>query len=184
MNATRAERTELKIGDIITHVDGRPVESIVDSIKKYYPASNEAARMRNIAGDLLRSKEQTLYINYISSNQLKQREIYLENKSHLQHYIYKKSATKCYKFINENIGYISLKSIKDEDINTIKENFKNTKGIIIDIRISEHIHPPLPRNQRQGRIFYEQCAGQTINFQQNVIKHLFKFWKPVNSTYL
>ncbi|GHU89116.1 hypothetical protein FACS1894155_05370 [Bacteroidia bacterium] len=134
MNSARVERTELKIGDIITHIDGKSVESIVDSIKKYYPASNEAARMQNIAGDLLRSNEQTLSISYISSNQLKQREIYLEKKSHLQRYIYKKNTTKCYKFINENIGYISLKSIKDEDINKIKENFKNTKGIIIDIR--------------------------------------------------
>lgn len=134
MNSARVERTELKIGDIITHIGGKSVESIVDSIKKYYPASNEAARMRNIAGDLLRSNEQTLSISYISSNQLKQREIYLEKKSHLQRYIYKKNTTKCYKFINENIGYISLKSIKNEDINKIKEDFKNTKGIIIDIR--------------------------------------------------
>ena len=33
-----------------------------------------------------------------------------------------------------NIGYITLKSIKKEDIEKIKESFKNTKGIIIDIR--------------------------------------------------
>jgi C-terminal processing protease CtpA/Prc len=134
MSPAKVERAELKIGDIITHVDGKSVESIVDSIKKYYPASNEAARMRNIARDLLRSNEHTLYINYISSNQLKQNKIHLEKRSDLYHYIYKKDTTKCYKFINENIGYISLKTIKDEDIKKIKEDFRNTHGIIIDIR--------------------------------------------------
>jgi len=36
--------------------------------------------------------------------------------------------------INKNIGYITLKTIKDEDISTIKREFLNTKGIIIDIR--------------------------------------------------
>lgn len=126
--------SELRTGDIITHIDGKPVESIVDSIRKYYPASNEAARMRFIADDLLRSNEHTLHINYISSNQLKQNEIHLEKKSDLYYYIYKKDASKCYRFINENIGYISLKTIKDEDINKIKEDFKNARGIIIDIR--------------------------------------------------
>jgi C-terminal processing protease CtpA/Prc len=36
--------------------------------------------------------------------------------------------------LDGNIGYITLASIKDEDIPHIKESFKNTKGIIIDIR--------------------------------------------------
>lgn len=131
---TKIERTGLKIGDIITHVDGKLIEFIVDSIKKYYPASNEVAKMRNIASDLLRSNKHSLQIDYVSSNQVKQKEIYLERKNDLYNYIYKKDTVKCYKFINENIGYISLKTIKDEDINKIKENFKNTNGIIIDIR--------------------------------------------------
>ncbi len=39
---------ELKKGDIITHIEGKTVEAIVDSMKKYYPASNEAARLREI----------------------------------------------------------------------------------------------------------------------------------------
>jgi C-terminal processing protease CtpA/Prc len=132
--ARKEEQTGLKIGDIITHINGQSVEYIVDSIKKYYPASNEAARMRNIAGDLLRSNEHTLHINYISSNQLKQKEICLEKKNDLYYYIYKKDTTKCYKFINNNIGYISLQSIKDKDVSIIKREFMNTKGIIIDIR--------------------------------------------------
>jgi len=36
--------------------------------------------------------------------------------------------------LDGNIGYITLASIKKEDILPIKESFKNTKGIIIDIR--------------------------------------------------
>jgi membrane-associated protease RseP (regulator of RpoE activity) len=62
----------LKIGDVITHINDKTVESIVDSIKKYYLASNEAARMRNIAFTLLRSNNNTLNINYITAGQIKQ----------------------------------------------------------------------------------------------------------------
>jgi len=126
----KVERTGLKIGDIITKIDGKPVEVIVDSIKKYYPASNEAARMRDIAQFLLRSNKHTLRINYISSNQFKQKSIDLD----LYRYDSPKDTAKCYHFIGKDIGYITLKSIKDEDIPAIKKEFQNTKGIIIDIR--------------------------------------------------
>ncbi len=133
-NAEKAKETGLKIGDVITHVGGKPIESIVDSIKKYYSGSNEAVRLRNITDDLLRSNQHMLSINYISSGQLKKKEIYLKNRDYIYYYKYKKDTTKCYKFINKDIGYVSLKSIKDKDINEIKKEFKNTKGIIIDIR--------------------------------------------------
>ena len=134
-DAEKIKETGLKIGDIITHIGGKPVETIVDSIKKYYPASNEAARMRNIARDLLRSDQSMVYIHYLSSNQPRQKPLFLEKSSDLHPYIYPKdTTTQCYKFISKDIGYVTLKSIKDEDIPAIKKEFQGTKGIIIDIR--------------------------------------------------
>jgi len=47
---------------------------------------------------------------------------------------YKDDNQKCYRLLDNNIGYITLKSIKEEDISHIKEELKNTKGLIIDIR--------------------------------------------------
>ena len=47
---------------------------------------------------------------------------------------YKKSDEKCYKLLDNNIGYVTLMSIKDTDIPEIKSGFKDTKGFIIDIR--------------------------------------------------
>ncbi|GHU91031.1 hypothetical protein FACS1894155_10180 [Bacteroidia bacterium] len=126
--------TDLKIGDIITHIDGKSVTSIVDSIKRYYPASNEAARLRNIANNLLRSNEYTISINYISSNKIKQKKIILADRKDVLHKKRQKDITKCYKFLDGNIGYITLKSIKNEDIPIIKKEFMNTEGIVIDIR--------------------------------------------------
>jgi C-terminal processing protease CtpA/Prc len=125
----------LKIGDIITHIDGKTVDSIIDSVKKYYPASNEAARMRDISNNLLRSKNARIRISYISSNQIKERELTLYDADHLNLYHwYVNDNKKSYRLLDNNIGYISLKSIKDEDVAEIKKMFKNTNGIIIDIR--------------------------------------------------
>lgn len=36
--------------------------------------------------------------------------------------------------LDNNIGYVTLQTIKEEDIAQIKDEFKNTMGIIIDIR--------------------------------------------------
>ena len=135
-NPELKEASGIEIGDIITYIDGKSVESIVDSLRKYYPASNEAARLRDIADDLLRSNNQTLTIQYVSSGQTKQKELPLYARNSLKIYRWYKvdKNEKCYKLLDGNIGYVTLANIKDEDIPVIKETFKNTKGIIIDIR--------------------------------------------------
>jgi C-terminal processing protease CtpA/Prc len=131
-----AEHAKLKKGDIITHISGKPVEEIVDSLKKYYPASNEAARLRNMTYDLLRSNSQTIDIKYISDEQNRETtlKLYKSYSLNMQKCWDKGSDEKCYKLLEGNTGYITLKTIKNEDIKEIKKSFKNTKGIIVDIR--------------------------------------------------
>jgi len=126
--------TLLKIGDIITHINGKSVEAIVDSVKVFYPASNEAARIRDIANDMLRSNKNTIFLKYKSSNQLIENGFMLKDWGSLYPYMYPKDTTKCYKFLSKDIGYVTLKTIKNEDVPAIKKEFINTKGIIIDIR--------------------------------------------------
>ena len=46
--------TGLKRGDVIHSIDGQSVESLVDSLRAYYPASNEAVRLRDIARNVTR----------------------------------------------------------------------------------------------------------------------------------
>ena len=131
-----SKNTELKIGDIITHINGKSVESIVDSLNTYYPASNEAARLRDIAIDLLRSPEKTLDLKYISKNQPQQHEItlYKREKLNMYHWYKVDKDEKSFKMLEGNIGYITLANIKEKDIPIIKKSFKDTKGTIIDIR--------------------------------------------------
>ena len=132
----------LKTGDIITHINGKSVESIVDSIKIFYPASNESVRKRIIAHDLLRSRDSTILIDFITSNNTA-RKVNLKLYDNTNYKIFsefrkRRSSASSYKVIEinneESIGYINLASINDGDIDTIKQLFKDRKGIIIDIR--------------------------------------------------
>lgn len=128
------EASQVKIGDVITHIDGKSINAIVDSIRPYYPASNNAAKLRDIAFDILRSNKEQISIEYISNDQKKSALLPLYEKSALSMRWYKWTDEPCYKLLEGNIGYITLAFIKEEDIPVIKETFKNTKGIIIDIR--------------------------------------------------
>lgn len=135
-NPEFSESSKLKIGDIITHINGKTVESIVDSLRTYYPASNKAARLRDISIDLLRSPQKTIKLKYISENQSQQHELtlYEKEKLNMYHWFKVNKDEKCFKLLDGNIGYITLASIKQDDISDIKKSFKDTKGIIIDIR--------------------------------------------------
>jgi C-terminal processing protease CtpA/Prc len=131
----KSNKTELKRGDVITHIEGKSVEAIVDSMKKYYPASNETARLRNITDDILSANKQYLNINYISSGKTEQKEISTVNRMEFLAYLGERQDTsRSYRFIDKNIGYINLKTLKGEDIPAIKREFISAKGIIVDIR--------------------------------------------------
>lgn len=125
----------LQIGDIITHIEGKSIEAIVDSIRSYYPASNDAVRKRDIANDLLRSNNDAILVDYISSGEIKKEKISTIQLGVLYQDAYRiPNTVKSYNFIDKNIGYINMETIKSEDIDAIKKEFIDTKGIIIDIR--------------------------------------------------
>ena len=130
-----------EIGDIITHINGQAVEFIVDSVRRYYPASNEVARMRRISRDLIRSTNNTANIQFISSlsGQTRQIEQTLFARRDLNFGM--NADEKSYQLLDGYVGYIALAIIRDEDIPVIKELFKNTRGIIIDIRNPLTINP-------------------------------------------
>ena len=125
----------LEIGDVITKIKGRKINDIIEEVADFYPASNEPTRLRDIAADLLRAKYPEIQIEYIRDKQERTSTLRLYPRDSLDIYRwYRRNDDKCYRFLQDDIGYITLQSIKQEDISKIKEEFTETKGIIIDIR--------------------------------------------------
>ena len=127
----------LAIGDVITHINGTPVQQLVKEKAPYYPASNTPAQLRDMARDLLRSQQQEITITYQSSNQQEQTKLlplYPVNNIDFKGWYAQKKSLPAYKMLEGNIGYLTLGTLEAGDIPIIKKQFKNTKGIIIDIR--------------------------------------------------
>lgn len=127
----------LKIGDVITHINGKTIESIISDKINYYPASNYPTKLRNISRKILCSSSSELKIKYNSGNSKKilSKILKMYPKDSLDfYYSYPDIKGKSFKFLKNNIGYITLQNIQRDDIKKIKEEFFDTKGIIIDIR--------------------------------------------------
>ena len=142
--STLKKTAGLDIGDVITHINGKSIEYIVDSIKIYYPASNEAVRLNNLANDLVRSTKNSITIDYISSDGMHRKaeqRLYDRKIMNSRNIIGKESNDPEYKIIRredilvstEQIGYVYIGRVIS-DVSAMKEKFMNTKGIIIDIR--------------------------------------------------
>ena len=122
----------LKNGDIITHIDGKPVEEIIEERKPYYPASNQPVQLRNIAGDLLRTNKENLSLQIIRNGRTKTCEIACSPITRVSWN--NVSKTSSHRLLSPDVGYIWLETLKRDSVPAIMEKFNNTKGIIIDIR--------------------------------------------------
>ncbi|NRB63775.1 MAG: peptidase S41 [Saprospiraceae bacterium] len=135
-NQERRKEVGLKIGDVITKINGSPIHKIVQEKLRYYPASNIPTQLRDISHDILRSNTNSIDIEYISNTSIletKTLQLYPRDSLNVYRW-YKRTDEKSFKMLDHNIGYVSLQNIKEKDISEIKRAFKNTKGIIIDIR--------------------------------------------------
>lgn len=143
-NAELQNEVGLKIGDVITKINGNLIDKIVKEKSKYYPASNKPTRLRDISADLLRSNSNIIAIEFLSGNsspQIKPLKLYPKDSLDIYRW-YRRNDDKSFKVLDNNIGYVTLQNIKEEDISTIKSEFKDTKGIIIDIRNYPSIFVP------------------------------------------
>lgn len=135
-NTELKDKIGLKIGDIITKINGIIIEQIIKEKSRYYPASNTPTQLRDISADILRSNSNEIEVTFISEksdNQTTKLKLYPKDSLDIYHW-YRKSNDKSFKILDNNIGYITLQTIKEGDIPEIKDTFKDTKGIIIDIR--------------------------------------------------
>lgn len=130
------EQVGLELGDIITKIEEKSIDQLIEAKQQFYPASNRPTMLRNMSYDLLRSNRSSISITYFDKNRVERSsELQLFPKDSIKPYRgYRKNEEKCYQLLENNIGYITLASIKDEDISKIKDELGDTKGIIIDIR--------------------------------------------------
>lgn len=130
------KETGLKIGDVITKVNGVPVVQMIKERSPQIAASNQAIKLRNIAFMLLRTTSQKLTLTVQHSNgKIEQVEVKCYASRKLKRSIdWGTTPDKNYKLISPNVGYVHMGKLKLSEIKPLFKEFKDTKGLIIDLR--------------------------------------------------
>lgn len=137
-NNKLGETSGLQIGDIITSINGEPVEKVIERLRPFYPASNDAAKMRKIATNLLRGNQAKATLGILREGTpievaIDRYDIKSDSLDTSINWAYHLPDS-CYRLLSPEVGYICLGNIQSALIPAIFEKFKNTKGIVIDIR--------------------------------------------------
>jgi len=131
-------QTPFKLGDIITHINNKTIDFLVDSLKVYYPASNEWTMKRDLANEILRSPHNKLNVTFLRAGQIFEKEItlYPRNELNILELYDKESKKDYFKLLESNIGYINTSAFLPKYVSKLRERLKGTTGIIIDLRHS------------------------------------------------
>ncbi|MBL7809370.1 MAG: hypothetical protein JNN28_16240 [Saprospiraceae bacterium] len=131
-------QTGLLPGDVITAIEGVPVKDLLKQKLPMYPASNLPTKLRDIARDLLRTNANSLHLKVLRGQTESDMEVACFNAvkeefNMMIDWAYNQPDT-CYRFLSPEIGYMYLGTVKQESLAPMMEQFKNTKGIILDCR--------------------------------------------------
>ncbi len=128
------KKTGLIKGDNIVKINNKTIDDIIKERLKYTPASNYPRQLRNLSTKILRTNDTLLNLEFIRNEQIQAKSIETYNFNKINNYKKHQQKDTCFKFINKDIAYLYLGSIKNSYLPNIFEKIKDTKGLIIDLR--------------------------------------------------
>ncbi|KAF2329084.1 S41 family peptidase [Flavobacterium daemonense] len=135
-NKKLGEKDDLKPGDLIVKINDTDIKTVLNEKVGTMISCSNGSFLKKWARWLFFSKEDSIKVN------VKRKDIIITKYLHLYNtYEVKDYASlpffiieKKWQLIDDNIGYINLKTISKEEIQKAFEEFSNTDGIIIDLR--------------------------------------------------
>lgn len=177
--------SKLEIGDVILEINNESVDDIVTKLTPYTSASNKPTLLRKIASNILRSSSSSINIKLKRSNGEETVVLNLYKSKELKREEWaKKIMSNTYRIIDENIGYIPAVSVKEGEVKSIMKSFKNTKGIIIDLRYypntTDLLYKLVPYLVSSKKQYVKFSKGNVNNPGEFVFSEPLKFSKNKN----
>lgn len=136
------QQSGLKVGDVITKINGKRIEDIIEEKQKYIPASNYPTQLRILSSKLLRSNEYAIDVEFLRDDKLQLTKLhtnYFDRFNIAESYPQKDYFNK----IDSDITYIYIGQLKREHLPEVRRESKDTKGMIIDLR-GDRYDPAMP----------------------------------------
>ncbi|KRB54559.1 hypothetical protein [Flavobacterium sp. Root186] len=147
-NESLSKIDDIRIGDVITEIEGKSIVDLIKENQKYIEGSNYDAVLNKIDYPIFFGNTDTSTIELTRNNKTETKTIhkYLYNDLKIN---YENNSEK-YKSLADNIGYANMAVLTPDDVPAMMEQFKNSKAIIFDIRnypqgtnfaIAEYLNP-------------------------------------------
>lgn len=124
----------LREGDVILKVNDVPVDSLIAQRAAFYPASNNAAQLRDMAKNILNTNNNSLAVEFDRNGKIIKDNIPCVPWGWKQREELNNTTKKSHSLLADNIGYIYCGTLRNQDIPAIMEEFKDTKGLVLDLR--------------------------------------------------
>lgn len=133
---TLGVKEKVRIGDVITKINGEPVDLLIKRFLPVTPASNYPTQLRDLAKNLLRGNSDAFSLELLRDGKVSSVTLPMVKLKALNTRIdYNPQPGKPgYYVLEENIGYVFPAKYRNTDLPHIKELFALTKGMIIDMR--------------------------------------------------
>lgn len=147
-NDSLAKIDDLKIGDIVTKIDGVTVAKRLEEIFKYVQGSNKAVATVNGGFLMFSGNTDEIEIEFIRDNVTAQKKIHRYPGEKIKRSPPKTSLK--WEILENNIGYVKMNKVPKEEVPEMMEKLKNSQAIIFDVRnrptytdflISEYLNP-------------------------------------------
>jgi C-terminal processing protease CtpA/Prc len=129
------EAIGLKVGDVVTHLDGSAVSQLVLSWGQYYAASNQPTRLRDIAHFLTRGDCGPAWLRILRNGQALDitadcvPTVPFDRRSHFHD-----RPGETFQLLTPDVAYFKLSSVKQGEAASYVKRAAGTKGLVIDIR--------------------------------------------------
>ncbi|MBB4807577.1 C-terminal processing protease CtpA/Prc [Chryseobacterium defluvii] len=130
-NKNLAEEAGLEKGDVITEINGKPVEKIIKELLKYIPASNYPTQLRDVADKLLISNSETIDIKFSRNGKEENKTLKTYTLSEIRE---ARQPKDFFKMLDKNTAYFYMGSVNAEKLPEVFDQIKNTDGLVIDFR--------------------------------------------------
>lgn len=132
-----AEADNIKVGDVVTKINGKTIKELILENRDLVCASNEAAYLDKLIKSILRNETKNIEVEFLKDGKYETKSMIWSDYHDSHRNEFKKGALKKkekFKVLNNNIGYVDMGVIKQRHIPDMIEALKATKAIVFDMR--------------------------------------------------
>jgi C-terminal processing protease CtpA/Prc len=186
LDKTIAKEAGIQVGDVLVSVDGEPVEERMKRLGKYVASSTPEWHHVPILFRLLNGREGSAVKIGLRDRNNKMKEVTLTRTTKQFKQMAMKTASKVFRELPDNIGYVDLERLTTKQVDAMFEEFKNTRAIIFDLRnypqgTAWAIAPRLNvKGARYGALFHRQLVDGFLDEDED--NGRFSFYQTLPKT--